>query len=498
MLVTFRRSFDQLWPSEQDVAQVLSTLALPGIVMFEAQASRTQSGKAQQIDAVLWTPHLAAAIEVKGVKNEVCGHVTTDPTGPWLVDGTPLDLYLHDGDANPVSQTEESATAIKNTLARGGVGKYFISALVVLVPRPGKRLETPEPPKKRQNMVRSISTSITDVARWEQSLGYLPSDSRIWTVDKVLEAMEKLGMAPDRLPSTEVLRAQGFSDTATAERQGALKPAIAKRLDPTTPTECLEAKSAEQSSRAAPVSSTDNPAARKVFVDRSPVIQNRVPKDTPSVVSNPTSIQDVPPASSTPQDAGATPQPAVDFAAEVRKWASLPGWLRRWVRRLRIPRKACAAGVVVILVGAASWSAGPSLMQLISDLVKISPPGTVEPVQFMTPSNNIGCAIGADQFGRFVRCDVRAGRFTPPPPPPSCPLKDWGTTFVIRTDGPPRFDCASNFLLDGPPAPVQPYGSTVSSMGFSCSIETTGVKCSRRNTTMSFTVSQQSFSFSDK
>jgi hypothetical protein len=105
-------------------------------------------------------------------------------------------------------------------------------------------------------------------------------------------------------------------------------------------------------------------------------------------------------------------------------------------------------------------------------LVAPLPVDAANPVQFRSPTGNIGCAY----FNSQLRCDVRDGLVPKPPRPAGCPsFTDYGQGLNLSARGTARVVCAGDTALGA--QAVMPYDTTWHRGSISCTMRTTGLTC---------------------
>ena len=104
-------------------------------------------------------------------------------------------------------------------------------------------------------------------------------------------------------------------------------------------------------------------------------------------------------------------------------------------------------------------------------------PAQALPVQFRTPSANIGCVFSSEpgRVGPYLRCDILSGLKPKPARPKGCKL-DWTFGFQLRWTGNAATVCAGDTAVD-PRAKVLRYGSWWSRSGFVCTSRKAGLRC---------------------
>jgi uncharacterized protein DUF6636 len=123
-----------------------------------------------------------------------------------------------------------------------------------------------------------------------------------------------------------------------------------------------------------------------------------------------------------------------------------------------VSRTAIALGAAVVLLGAGS-ALGASGAET-----------------FRMPSGNVFCAYEHYSFApKDLRCEIRSGVKPLPPKPATCDAA-WGQGYSMRQIGLPHVLCISDTVYD-PKAKVLAYGTTWTGGGFSCTSQTTGLRC---------------------
>jgi hypothetical protein len=111
--------------------------------------------------------------------------------------------------------------------------------------------------------------------------------------------------------------------------------------------------------------------------------------------------------------------------------------------------------------------------------VTASPAGASSISWFKTPSKNIYCAwfheAGSKQF---LRCDI--GELAHPAPKPHGCQFDWGRSFGMNASGRASALCVSDSVHDKR-AKTLAYGKTRKYGSFSCTSQTSGLRCSNRS-----------------
>ena len=99
-------------------------------------------------------------------------------------------------------------------------------------------------------------------------------------------------------------------------------------------------------------------------------------------------------------------------------------------------------------------------------------------VLFRTPSGNIGCLYSSASGGvpASLRCDIRSRLHSPPPRHPAGCNLDWGDSLALERTGRAVLVCHGDTVID-PRSRVLAYGTGWARDGFSCSSQTTGLRC---------------------
>ena len=106
---------------------------------------------------------------------------------------------------------------------------------------------------------------------------------------------------------------------------------------------------------------------------------------------------------------------------------------------------------------------------------------------FITPSGNIGCAMGPGGG----RCDIRDHTWTAPPKPAECQL-DYGDSIESSGSGVPTFGChGDTVIIQG--STVLAYGQRSRQGSFVCDSEQAGVTCTNEATKHGFFMSRDSY-----
>lgn len=95
---------------------------------------------------------------------------------------------------------------------------------------------------------------------------------------------------------------------------------------------------------------------------------------------------------------------------------------------------------------------------------------------FNSPSGNIYCAGDEGENG-YVSCFIMDTTNKKPalPKPKSCDY-DWGNDFGVGRSGKAHMNCYSDFAYD-PNARTLGYGKSINGKGWTCTSQTTGMRC---------------------
>jgi hypothetical protein len=100
----------------------------------------------------------------------------------------------------------------------------------------------------------------------------------------------------------------------------------------------------------------------------------------------------------------------------------------------------------------------------------MAPPAHAAPVQFESPSHNIGCYLSK----AGVRCDIRQHAWKAPPKPKSCDV-DWGSGLEVGRRGFGRWVCAGDTVFGG--KKVLAYRKSIQRGRFECTSRRNGMRC---------------------
>ncbi|EEW26440.1 DUF6636 domain-containing protein [Rhodobacter ferrooxidans] len=109
-------------------------------------------------------------------------------------------------------------------------------------------------------------------------------------------------------------------------------------------------------------------------------------------------------------------------------------------------------------------------------LLTASPALADEFLAFRAPSGNIHCMIATGDDYAQARCDMVELTPSFTKPPAGCDL-DWGSAFSVGlNDSQGQLACVGDTVMM-PDAAVLGYGNTLTSGGFSCTSDQTGMTC---------------------
>jgi len=100
----------------------------------------------------------------------------------------------------------------------------------------------------------------------------------------------------------------------------------------------------------------------------------------------------------------------------------------------------------------------------------MAPPAHAAPIQFESPSHNIGCYLAKSG----ARCDIKAHTWTPPKKPRSCDV-DWGSGLEVGRRGFGRWVCAGDTVFGG--KQVLAYRKSIRRGRFQCTSRRNGMRC---------------------
>jgi len=114
---------------------------------------------------------------------------------------------------------------------------------------------------------------------------------------------------------------------------------------------------------------------------------------------------------------------------------------------------------------------------------------------FHTPSTNISCMYSSFAPAT-LRCDIASLIVPPQPRSAQCTpsIGVWNQGYSMGPTGGARQVCASDTVVD-PRGHVLAYGTTWRGGGFSCSSQTTGLRCTNRSGHGFFESRQRSYAF---
>lgn len=181
-------------PNRSEAAVLAAAAPSPGLALVNVLASSRKHTR--EIDVLLCRPSGFAAVEVKGTP--MVGKLETSLNGDWLIDGRPADFA---GGTNPVQQARTSAASAAGHLARAGLGRQHVAAVVAV-----------------SGDVQVQPHRLGDV--WVCRADQVPSVLiALPHVQVGIQAAAAAAAAFDRDVDVDVLTAEGFGDQAVAAEE---------------------------------------------------------------------------------------------------------------------------------------------------------------------------------------------------------------------------------------------------------------------------------------
>jgi hypothetical protein len=208
--------------AEKVVLARLRKIRGPGIVLSGCYVpGRTVTGGrqvGQEVDAVLITPRLLAAIEVKGiVVFAASGVLTCGPNGRWTlpsIEGDPV--HVRASDTNPLDQVTGGMYGLKDIAETVTGSEVFVPGLVAVVPNKGAiTLDKGRVPMPTGRDVILDS----ELADWLTGSSHRP---RVWDAAGVYALLDALGLA--ETVTYDAVVAAGFTAPATAAAEQQAPP----------------------------------------------------------------------------------------------------------------------------------------------------------------------------------------------------------------------------------------------------------------------------------
>ncbi|MEV0249313.1 NERD domain-containing protein [Nocardia sp. NPDC050712] len=174
----------------------------------------------RQIDAVVLTPRGIAVAEIRGFRKRQSGILNVSGE-IWKVSDAPADI--DDSDTNPTDRLEQCVYAVRAKLERSLQDPGDVCGVVVLVPERGAMV------RPARTSIRPgldvVVANVDDATELRIYLEGFSAGQRSWTVDRVVQAAQVLGLDP--VPSRAELLADGFDEvkpTPLGEVTPAAKP----------------------------------------------------------------------------------------------------------------------------------------------------------------------------------------------------------------------------------------------------------------------------------
>ncbi|WP_280420862.1 nuclease-related domain-containing protein [Nocardia carnea] len=159
------------------------------------------------LDALVWTPHKCAVVEVKGFRSAQTGVLDPRDNGAWRVDDMVADLYSLGSAANPVAQAQDYMFAVKNHFTPARLPDW-VELLVVLAPQRDARLTITSSQLNRGTFV--VAAASGDDRALRDYFTPPPGAKRRWSGEDIQRAFGVLGLT-DYLPDRHRLAREGFS-----------------------------------------------------------------------------------------------------------------------------------------------------------------------------------------------------------------------------------------------------------------------------------------------
>lgn len=456
--------------AEELTHQLLGECPSPGLVVFNVFATPSRGKDPKQIDAVLWTPARCVAVEVKGFTARRGGSLRATTNGKWLLDGRVAPVNKLVTEKNAFQQVLAQTFALRGDLKWRAGRDAFVEGLVVLVPHSGTEvtIASKEPPRG----VDLVIANAENRSALEAVVAQMASGPETWSAADVAAALRSLNIAED-IGEAELLAA-GFpqavaptrsrrqpgpaaAPAAVAPAPAAVGPVVEEPSDPPAPDPA--ATTAAEPVPQPTASTTPTPAPpQPVPAQRSASPSAPSPATVPPPVTNrplPVAAQQIARPTRT---RGLVRRPRRAARPRVVRSPRPPRWRQRLV---------AVAGAAAILTLAAPAAVG--LYFMVSEVASAaftSSKSPLAPVAMMTENGNIGCVIGTDVDGDFIRCDVAQYAYPLPARPADCAPEDFGHTIVLRGGRAPTYACAQDFLLDT----ALPVSNSMTAGKFSCSL----------------------------
>lgn len=502
--------------AERAVREHLATLQeVPALAVFDVRATKKPGEPSRQIDALIWTPRTCVAVEIKGFKSRQNGALIAPANGRWTIDGAHVDLHTGEN-STPFKQIENATLAVKGHLARRTNSTPWVDGLVCLVPLPDTQITIAEqePPPGTRAVIADAADDWRDLDA--VLTNFATTKPTRWSAADVERALRALNIAGDI--DAHTLLAHGFPATAD------LRSAVSSAGEPAPPLNAAvrdqqrwnpEVVGAAAAPLTPPLSAPSAPGTSTTTVSSSEQLPTIAVAATDERAAS--TIDEDPPVAAVHAAPVSPPPQSTAMSRRRRKsWERVTAACRTRLRDRRRDRQQrrrdrqywgqpsllqqrafFGLGVVAAsAVVAGLCVAGVNMVVALADAMRMSSSsGGFTPVAFQDSTGGIGCAIGTDADGDFVRCDVASYSYPLPSRPADCAPQDWGHTVLLRKDQMPKFACAADYLL-ATPLPTAGAGNTTTAGPFSCTLDTGAViTCRQTSRRQGFTISTQAVEF---
>ncbi|GAB2646847.1 nuclease-related domain-containing protein [Nocardia goodfellowii] len=224
MLVKIRAGA-QLSAAEQEFVDCLRSYPSTGLAAVDVHVGMHGT---RQIDAVVITPRGITVAEIRGFRKRQSGILNLTGDGPWQVSAAPA--ALDDSDTSPTDRLEQCVYAVRAKIERALQDPGDVCGVVVLVPQRGAMVR-PARTSIRPG-IDVVIANVDDATELRIYLEGFSAGARSWTVDRVVQAAQVLGMDPK--PSRAELLADGFDEVRPAPL-GEVTPAAKPPRPPRPP-----------------------------------------------------------------------------------------------------------------------------------------------------------------------------------------------------------------------------------------------------------------------